>query len=69
MKKPQAYWIKERHNPQTGVYYVAMGQMSKSTAKRCEKPLYGSNNMLQFDTEEEYKAELERLRQSGERIQ
>jgi hypothetical protein len=67
-KKNQPYWIKERHNPQTGIYYVAMGQMSTTAAKRNEKPLYGTNYMLRFDTEQEYQAELERLRTNGERV-
>lgn len=37
MATPKKFYIKERHNPQTGVYYVACGQMSKQQAKSYEK--------------------------------
>lgn len=33
------------------------------------RTLYGSNTMLRFDTEEEYKAKLAELNKAGERIQ
>ena len=66
MVKP--YWIKERHNPQLGVYYVAMGQKSVREAKKFEKSLYGMNYMHRFDSEREYIAELEKLRAAGETI-
>ena len=59
------YWIKERHNPQLGIYYTALGQLSKTAARRHESPRYGENIMLRFDTEEEYQAELNRLRKEG----
>lgn len=52
MRKP--YWIKERHNPQTGVYYIKCGRLSVTEAKRKEKSLYGDNIMLRFDSEKEY---------------
>jgi len=63
------WYIKERHNPQLGMYYVAMGQMSKANAKRYEKPLYGDNVMLAFDTEEAYQDRLAELEASGETVQ
>ena len=63
------FWIKERHNPQLGVYYVAHGQMSKTAAKKHESSLYGDNYMHAFDTEEAYQAELARLKKEGQRIQ
>lgn len=68
MATPKKFYIKERHNPQTGVYYVACGQMSKQQAKSYEKALYGANVMLPFDTESEYNAKLDELRAKGERI-
>ena len=64
--KKQAYWIKERHNRQTGVYYKACGQLSNSAAKDYESTLYGSNYMLRFETEAEYLAKLNELRKNGE---
>ena len=67
MSKP--YWIKERDNPQLGVYYVAMGQMSKREAMRKERSLYGSNTMHSYETEQAYLAMLQKLRDSGERLQ
>lgn len=65
----QAFWIKERHNPQLGVYYVACGQMSKTEAKKHEASLYGSNVMHSFATEEEYYTEIDALKAAGERVQ
>lgn len=65
MKK---FYIMERQNPQTGVYYVAMGQLSKAEAKKHEKPLYGYNIMHSFGTEEEYSAEIFALKTAGERV-
>ena len=56
------YYIKERHNPQTGVYYVACGQLSKTAAKKKENSLYGYNTMIPFDTEQEYLAKLADLK-------
>ena len=31
--KPKYWWIKERHNPQLGVYYVAIGRLRIAAAK------------------------------------
>lgn len=62
------YWIKERDNPQLGVYYVACGQMAVRTADRATRPLYGSNRMLRFDTKTEYETKLQQLREAGERV-
>lgn len=65
----QPYWIKERHNPQLGTYYVGMGQLSKAAAKRYEAPLYGDNVMHRFDSEADYNKRLAALRQSGASVQ
>jgi len=64
------FWIKERHNSQLGVYYVAYGNtLSVKDANAMESgSLYGDNYMHRFDTEEDYKKELERLRCAGKRI-
>lgn len=62
------YYIKERHNPQTGTYYVGCGQMFKTEAKRCENPLYGSNVMHGFDTKEAYENRLDELRKQGQSV-
>jgi hypothetical protein len=67
-RAPYPYWIKERDNPQLGTYYVAMVQMSKTQAMKHESPLYGSNTMLQFSTEEIYKAKLSELTKAGQRV-
>ena len=66
MNKP--WWIKERDNPQIGVYYVACGRMAVKAAKACEKALYGSVTMLRFDTEEAYNTKLAMLRKEGMRV-
>lgn len=62
------FYIKERHNPQLGVYYVGCGKMTKREAKAKESPIYGNNRMLSFPTLEAYEAELDRLKKSGELI-
>jgi hypothetical protein len=67
--KNHPWWIKDRYNPQLGTYYVACGQMSKTAAKRCERPLYGDNVMKRYETEADYKAALEDLKKRGERVQ
>lgn len=62
------FYLKKRNNLQSGIYYVAMGPMSAARAKKAEKSLAGFNEMIPFDTEAEYEAEIERLRKSGERF-
>ncbi len=66
--RSQRFYVKERHNPQPGVYYVACGQMSKAAAHRAESPLYGYNIMRGFDTKEQYDAHLASLLERGERL-
>ena len=66
--RDKKWYIKERHNPQLGVFYVAMGQLSKTEAKKYEKPVYGCNYMLPFDTEAEYNAKIQSLKEQGERV-
>ena len=67
--KLKFWWIKERHNPQIGTYYVACGQLSLRDARRYEKPLYGDNVMLRFSTEAAYREKLAALTKAGERVQ
>ncbi len=69
MGKPLSYWIKQRHNPQRGIYYVACGQLSRAEAQAKESTLYGTNVLLRYDTEEAYLAKLAKLRADGERVQ
>lgn len=69
MKRALKYWIKERQNPQTGTYYVAWGQLSKSKARCMETSLYGENIMHSFDTETAYKNKIAALIKSGESVQ
>lgn len=60
------FYLKERHNPQFGKpYYVAEGQLTKSDAKKKEKPSYGDNYMLSYDTKEEYTAAINKLESAG----
>jgi hypothetical protein len=66
MKRQFSYWIKERHNPQFDKpYYSACGQLSKTAVKKKEGSLYGFNAMLEYKTEAEYNAALEKLKASG----
>ena len=66
--KQKYYWIKERHNPQLGVYYVAMGNISVKDAES-KSSVYGWNHMLKFYSEKEYKAKISDLIEKGERVQ
>lgn len=68
MKTKLKFWIKERHNPQTGTYFVAMGQMSNAAAAKHNNCLYGDNIMHPFATEAEYSTKLAELRRT-ERVQ
>jgi hypothetical protein len=63
------YYIKERYNPQTGTYFVAMGQLSARDARGHCESLYGSNTMHAFATKEEYETRLAQLRDGGEKVQ
>jgi hypothetical protein len=68
-KRTRKWWLKERHNIQTGVYYVPMGQISAAEAKANTRTLYGHNIMHSFDTLEEYRAKITELEQAGESLQ
>lgn len=60
--KSKFWYIKERFNPQLDKpYYRALGNISKLEASRHESTLYGYNNLLRFDNEEDYNAALVRL--------
>lgn len=63
------FYIKERHNPQLGVYYVGCGQLTAKEAKEYERPIYGDNYMLKFDTKEAYEIKLKELEDNGKRVQ
>lgn len=65
MKK---FYIKKRNNPQTGIYYVCEGKLTKAEAKKHENPLYGYNVMIPYDNEKEYTEAIEHLKSIGERI-
>ncbi len=66
MMSVKSYWIKERHNPQFDKpYYHAYGQLSKREAAKKEDSKYGFNVMLEYATEEEYKAALAKFKADG----
>lgn len=68
-KTSKPFWIKERHNPQLGVYYVPEGQLSKTAARKKETGgCYGYNTMLRYETEAEYEAAIAKLRADGHRV-
>jgi hypothetical protein len=69
MKRSKRFWIKERHNPQLGTYYVACGQLSKTTVKAQRQSLHGHNVMHGFDNWEDYNTRLIELQNAGEIIQ
>lgn len=55
------YCIKRRYNPQLGVKFTAMGQLTKKDIKKWEAPLYGRNEIIQFETFAEYEARCNKL--------
>ena len=63
------YWLRERHNPQLGTYYVAHGKITLQEAREYAIPLYGTNKMHKFRTKEAYEAEIEMLKSQGKRVE
>ena len=59
------FYIKERNNRQAPIYFVACGQMTRTDARKHERPLAGSNVMHEFDSEKSYNARLAELRAAG----
>ena len=60
------FYIRERHNPQFDApYYNPMGQLTKKDAKKWLKPLYGANEMLEYQTEAEYKKAINKFKDGG----
>src|SRR5690349_22873353 len=41
-RAPKKFYIRKRNNPQLGIYYVAMGPLSRTAAKGWEKSIYRS---------------------------
>jgi hypothetical protein len=56
------FWIKERHNPQLGIYYAGYGQISVKEAEAMGNAIYGYNIMHRYSTAEEYKIALEKFK-------
>lgn len=63
------FYIKERHNPQLGTYFVGCGKLLVKHAKKMESSLYGFNTMHRYESEQEYNFRLEELIDAGERVQ
>lgn len=68
-KRVKPWWIIERHNPQLKVYFVGLGQLSKTAAKRHGRPIYGTNYVHEYPTEADYKAKLAELKKKGNSVQ
>ena len=63
------YYIKKRYRPYgQGVYYVAKGLMSKTAAKKIENSNIGTNYMYGYDTAEEYKRAIVKLKSEGKQF-
>jgi hypothetical protein len=62
------YYIKERDNGQTQVYFTPMGKLSKTQAARHDNPLSGSNVMHGFNSEKEYEDKISELKAQGARF-
>jgi len=59
--KPKSWWIKERHNPQLGVYYTGLGNLSVKEALKHESTLYGDNLLHRFKSRKDYEERLIQL--------
>ena len=66
--RPKYFWLKERHNPQLGVYWVTMGNITLEKARAHENAMYGTNYMHKFSTEKEYEEKIAQLIANGERV-
>lgn len=66
MKRIKKWWILRRDNPQLGVYYMGLGQLSKTEARARESTLYGYNSVMPFDSKHDYLAKLAELENTGE---
>jgi hypothetical protein len=55
------YWIKQRHNPQLGTYYVPQGALPIKDAKAMERSIYGDNVMLRYASKEAYETAVRML--------
>lgn len=63
-----SHWIKERDNPQTGIYFIPKGQLTVKEAESMENTLYGFNTMHRYKTEKEYLEAIEVLKSRGCKI-
>ncbi len=63
------FYLKERDNPQFDkVFYVKMGQCSKTEAKKHEQTLYGFNRMIPYETEQEYNDAIKQYELAGFKV-
>lgn len=59
------FYLKERHNGQTGIYFVQLGQLTKKDATKHEKSLSGFNIVHSYETKEEYENVITELKAEG----
>lgn len=69
MPRKVPFWIKERHNPQLGIYYVPLGKMSKAKAKRYESASYGQNVMIRCEDKADQDKKIAELIAAGQKVQ
>lgn len=66
MPKYKYWYILERHNPQIGVYYRKLGNVSKKEATRYTTGcLYGYNFLRRYENEDEYNKAASELKAMG----
>lgn len=69
MKTSKKYYIGKRCNPQLkNPYYIKYGQLSVKEAKLKEKCIYGSIHMTSYETENEYKKQIDYLLENNKRV-
>ncbi len=67
MKK--LFYIGRRDNPQfKKPYFIIYGLLSKTSAKKFEKTIYGQMTLIGYETEEEYNTEIKNLTNKGFRV-
>lgn len=66
MRSKKFYYLGERHNPQLSKpYYIKFGQLTKKDAKDKGNTLYGSIDVISFDTEKKYNDFIQKKKEEG----
>lgn len=69
MSEKSKYYIRERHNPQLGIYYIPEGQKSRADVIKIENNnMYGYCLMIPYETEADFYDAIRHLKLAGESV-